>query len=717
MISFGIFPSINGYYLFLGFHVVLACVGAYFYGRVLGMRPIASAMVALAFGMGNFTERIACCTIHVQVAAWFPAILVSIELALRATTWRRKGFWLILAGIGLGQMMAGWIGQGAYYAGLAVGAYALFRLTIDRPGSWSWSRQIKQVVVGCGVIGVIELATVAPAVVPRIDTISRSNLANLYDTGSGTASTGWTLMRFPVETLSYVSGTGTTYLGMVLVSLVLIGAAIGIRRPRTAYFVVYAIVVTGLIVRNSPFLTAFNYLPRFQSLHAHSPDRVYTVLYLAFAVLAGWVIDAIVTDRQVSRPRWPIVLGATVFSLAVIGVADWAVDSEVSTWIRSDFLVAGIEAALVACLGLLVRFRWLKYLAALLLIALVVWDPSGNRIMTRERRPVSTARLGQLVDGYLDPSPAAQWLQARRDAGEIFRFYGYDQAQLMEDGQPGTYHISYSSSDTYRLLVNNRGVAFGLDDIQGYNPVQIQRYVEYFDGINGVAQSYHAANVLASGLDSPLIRMLGVKYIVVPVEIPAGRPDLLHLSQRYPTVYSDESVRILEMPDPLARAWIVHQSDTAEDADEILTRFSLQLEDPERTVLVVGDAPELEAAPSGSTENVTVTSYSGDEIGSTVNAASTGMVVLSEIWDPGWSATVDGKPVKIWEADGAFRGVVVSEGTHEIVVKYKATLARTSLLAWLIPVFALLGLCIPVRRRPMADEPVPGWTPDGSVSG
>jgi hypothetical protein len=180
--------------------------------------------------------------------------------------------------------------------------------------------------------------------------------------------------------------------------------------------------------------------------------------------------------------------------------------------------------------------------------------------------------------------------------------------------------------------------------------------------------------------------------VVVPREIPPGRPDLLQLSQRYPTVHRDGRVRILALPDPLPRAWLVHDADQLEAGEDILTRLSLQLDDPTRTVLLTDKEPDLQRPQAGAQESVTITSYQADEIRLRVMAASTGMVVLSEVWDPGWSATVDGDAVKVYAADYVLRGVVVGPGTHEVVLRYKASLAKWSLLLWLAPLGAMLGL-------------------------
>jgi hypothetical protein len=305
----------------------------------------------------------------------------------------------------------------------------------------------------------------------------------------------------------------------------------------------------------------------------------------------------------------------------------------------------------------------------------------------------------------LSPNGAARWLQERAEAGELFRYFGYDQVQLMNRGELRTYHVSHSRPETWRLLVNNRGIAFHLQDIQGYNPVQIKKYVELFDAINTTEQSYHAANVLAGGLDSPLLDLLNVRYIVIPQEYGPGRPDLAHLVQRLPTVYSDEDTRILENPNALPRAWIVHEAEQeegdGENPDEdILSLIAIRLVDPTETVLLTDEPPELEDVGDDAAESVEVISYEADEIRLRVTAEATGMVVIGEIWDPGWKATVDGASTRLYPADAVFRGVVVERGTHEIVLSYPATTAKASLLLYLIPLLALLGIPIARRRWP-----------------
>lgn len=705
MVAFTISPDLTGYNLFLGFHVVLAAAGTYLYARVIGMRAVGALMASVAFTFGNLTERIACCTIHLEVAVWIPTVYLAFEMMLRATTRRAQFGWLILAGFCTGQMMAGWIGQGAYYGALAVTAYAIVRLLMHHDGPWHWSTQIKQLMVGGLVAGVIAAATVAPALIPRLDTISRSNLADLYTTGDSARASGWEWQTFVRELFSYESGTSTTYLGLVLLVLMVAGAVAFGRRPRMPFFIALFLIGLSLILVDSPIEKLFALLPRFDALHIHQPDRVLIVLFLPPAIAAGWLIDGITEPDRTRRPRTLLAAWAVVIAgLALVGI-DIVMRNQYRTALNDERLRVALLALVLIGIGLLIPRRWIGYPIAIALILLMMWDPAVNRATGRADSSF-TQRSRAAVDAYTEVSDVAAWIKAQETDGNLFRYFGYDQLRLVEDGELRTYHIFFSERGTYRLLVNNISIPAEIQDIQGYNPVQIQRYVEYFDAINQTDQSYHASNVLMGGLDSPLLQMLGVRYIVVPREIPTDRPDLLHLSQRLPTVFTNSVIRVLEYPNPFPRAWLVHNVVAMDSEADILQAIDAGQMDPRTTAGIVGRGPVMSGTGSG---NVTVTSYGADEIRLSVETDAVGMVVLSEIWDPGWTATVDGQATEIYAANGVFRGIVVGPGTHEIVVSYPATVAKVSLLAWLVPLLALLALALPVwgRSRSRAGALVP----------
>jgi uncharacterized membrane protein YfhO len=59
-----------------------------------------------------------------------------------------------------------------------------------------------------------------------------------------------------------------------------------------------------------------------------------------------------------------------------------------------------------------------------------------------------------------------------------------------------------------------------------------------------------------------------------------------------------------------------------------------------------------------------------------------GVVVLTDAFFPGWSATLDGREVPILRANTAFRGVIVPAGEHVVEMRYRsAPLGWGALLA------------------------------------
>jgi uncharacterized membrane protein YfhO len=81
------------------------------------------------------------------------------------------------------------------------------------------------------------------------------------------------------------------------------------------------------------------------------------------------------------------------------------------------------------------------------------------------------------------------------------------------------------------------------------------------------------------------------------------------------------------------------------------------------------------------------------------SGARASVVVVAAAWFPGWEAHVDGKQVPVLIADGAFLGVAVPPGEHEIVLVYKKPVTAAVGLA--ITGATLLGviLFLPSRRR------------------
>lgn len=69
--------------------------------------------------------------------------------------------------------------------------------------------------------------------------------------------------------------------------------------------------------------------------------------------------------------------------------------------------------------------------------------------------------------------------------------------------------------------------------------------------------------------------------------------------------------------------------------------------------------------------NVVLTSYAPNEMHYETDNANDGVVVFSEIYYPGWTATIDGQPAELGRANYVLRALKVPAGKHEIVLEFR----------------------------------------------
>jgi uncharacterized membrane protein YfhO len=82
------------------------------------------------------------------------------------------------------------------------------------------------------------------------------------------------------------------------------------------------------------------------------------------------------------------------------------------------------------------------------------------------------------------------------------------------------------------------------------------------------------------------------------------------------------------------------------------------------------------------------------------------VLVLADLWLPGWSATVDGAPAPLLVADHMLRAVALQAGEHEVRFVYRDPALRRGLALTICGVVLLLALAfagsVPALRRRFA---------------
>lgn len=135
--------------------------------------------------------------------------------------------------------------------------------------------------------------------------------------------------------------------------------------------------------------------------------------------------------------------------------------------------------------------------------------------------------------------------------------------------------------------------------------------------------------------------------------------------------------------DALPRAWLVGRVEVLPDRAARLARLGDAALDLGATALVEAPVAGLEGtAPAGAVERRSPLEYR-------VRADRTALLVVSETWDAGWRAEVDGRPAPVLRVNHAMRGVRLPPGEHVVRFAYRPLSVRAG--AW-ISAAALMAL-------------------------
>jgi hypothetical protein len=260
--------------------------------------------------------------------------------------------------------------------------------------------------------------------------------------------------------------------------------------------------------------------------------------------------------------------------------------------------------------------------------------------------------------------------------------------------RPGSIGENLLSADTARYLRVDPAagpadeVPSGrVETAQGYNPIQELRFWAFVRAAEPKWMRYNH-----SVFDQPsrqVLDLLQVGWLVgpanrTPVEgalpvVAEGRWALYRLSEVSP------------------RAEVVTSWDVA-SPERGLTRVLDPGFDPSRLVILEQD-PGISPGPPTGAGSAVYRSLSEQSAEVVVNASAPGIVLVRNVWDPGWRATVDGRDVPVLVADFLLQGVPVPAGRHTVILRYDDPWVGYGLLGSGLSLTALLGAAALLRFR------------------
>jgi hypothetical protein len=234
-----------------------------------------------------------------------------------------------------------------------------------------------------------------------------------------------------------------------------------------------------------------------------------------------------------------------------------------------------------------------------------------------------------------------------------------------------------------------RGVPLALlyrvEAVRGYNPLDVRRFKEYLQFIGGREGELRPfeGNLtfpLIGNVDvvnQNLVDVLGVRYGLLPADQRPPGPGWRRISSDANPVAYDfvaggrrplGSFALYENPDAFARAFVVPRARPLPLKDVL---DALKYTDLRQEALLENWAnQDLEIVKTRKPRAATITKYQPNRVVVELQDGDSGYLVLTDVWYPGWSCTVDGVPESLYRADYLFRAAAVSAGRHEVVFTF-----------------------------------------------
>ncbi len=151
--------------------------------------------------------------------------------------------------------------------------------------------------------------------------------------------------------------------------------------------------------------------------------------------------------------------------------------------------------------------------------------------------------------------------------------------------------------------------------------------------------------------------------------------DPMTMGESWRFVEAKDGARVFENLSAMPRIWlapevIVLGADEARNAIQLSKLPDGRKFDPKRMVLVE-EPLRLDVAPSDTAASAELVSLSNNVMAVRTASTTPVFLVTSDVYYPGWQATIDEQPAKLFRVDYAFRGVTVPAGQHLVKFNYR----------------------------------------------
>lgn len=640
-------------------HVLLAGLFTYAFLRLSLQRRLAALLGAGVFAFGGYLTSYPPLQLAIlESAIWLPLALLGVLL------WHRSGCWLygLLTALAFAMSILAGHPQTymqVIYTTLAFGLYLAWRdrgttpllvwpLASSRASvKGERARWWRAALIRLAGPLVLALALSAVQLVPSLEYARLSTRTELPFAKAGTGFPLEDIVQFVLTGL--VSHWQPLYVGILPLGLAVF--ALWVRRQRdTGFWLGLAVVALALSfgANTVAFDVAFLGLPGYDLFR--SQERHAFLVSFALSVLAAYGAEALFGPLPTRVRAWvmswrrlmgwsiPALLGLLI---VVVFLARYGIDPSDSQALPRH----------VAALWL-----WVAGTAAVLQLRLA-WP----------RRRLSAAGAA-LVLVVLD------LFTLNRPINYTPRYDLYPVTPVLEPilADKGRFRIQ----DDYRLR-GHTACMHGLEEVWGIAPIRLAHYDTF----------------MRRAPEDVRWRLLGVRYVVTWRRELHPRPGQPATASQliFQQGEGKDTDYVHRLPGDQPWVWVVRDVQVAQDEDDLYRRLGDPNFDPYRTAVLW---EPVDVGPDEAQDRVEIVAREPTRLVIDAELGAPGLVVISEITYPGWQASVDGRPARIYEADGVLRAVRVPAGSHRIEMRFDPLSFKLGAAISALGVAGLLGLFV-----------------------
>jgi hypothetical protein len=726
MLFFGLTSCSRALGWMITLNPLLAGLGMYWFFRGDRLSRPAATMGGLVMGLTIAGSVVALSMPFAGALGWLAVALAGLSHMLHAKRPSSIVGWLALTALAWSQIAAAHLTHGLLTGTAIMAVYALARLTVQvRSGERSF--RSAAIVAAVPVVAVPLLS--AAVVYPRLKLLPRTSIGQGYlqlglltkQLGGFRKDTAYELSPLFNRGIHVWWGTGFargpgTYVGAATILLIAFG--IWSRRwrlPALAFailgFIGFALNMDRLIRSGLHTLLLHTEVGE---LWLRDPYRFRYMLLPTFAAMGAYGfqawLDAWSADGEGIRRRtvWLLMGGSVVLFVIAPMIGGASIGSYI------PFLVAVLPTAWLLW-QVTKRTSW----AAAALPVLLAVELSVTALAGQTGPPLNGLRelsqntgknpsgagpsFGDYHTAWIPPAsydtPGAIGRVLIRAHGDGGRYLTYDHKIALSNKG----FLFHQAPYNWPAYASGRSVLFGINEIQGYSPVQLLRYWTFLRALDVEKPIYYNSATFQS--EGTNVRdLFALEWIIQRSSNPPPEGATAVTTEGNWTLY--------RITDPAPRAELVPYWNVVSPAEAL--QFVLAPASDQRNTVVLERVPAANGRPvpahvaeTGIVGGQGTASYQDvtDEHAQVHVTTSTGGVVLiRNPWDENWNATVDGKSVPLLHADYVMQGVAVPEGTHTIDLYYRDTAIGTGLwisaIAWLLLLIAFVVL----RRRESRGE-------------